>query len=91
MNSTLCWDNQSSRRHLITLILHRHPAADSAHCSGVSASTWTRKQNVSFRSSHFYYRLEEMADMDELFGSDGDSDNEQRGNVVALPLKVWFV
>lgn len=24
--------------------------------------------------------LEDMADMDELFGSDGDSDNDQRGN-----------
>lgn len=24
--------------------------------------------------------LEKMADMDELFGSDGDSDNDQRGN-----------
>lgn len=26
------------------------------------------------------YSLEDMADMDELFGSDGDSDNDQRGN-----------
>lgn len=34
--------------------------------------------------SRFYYSLEEMADMDELFGSDGDSDNDndQRGNDV---------
>lgn len=30
--------------------------------------------------SRFYYILEEMADMDELFGSDGDSDNDQRGD-----------
>lgn len=26
-----------------------------------------------------------MADMDELFGSDGDSDNEQRGNETSPP------
>lgn len=26
-----------------------------------------------------YYSFGEMADMDELFGSDGDSDNDQRG------------
>lgn len=31
---------------------------------------------------------EEMADMDELFGSDGDSDNEQRGKDVARPWKL---
>lgn len=28
----------------------------------------------------FQDSLEDMADMDELFGSDGDSDNDQRGN-----------
>lgn len=28
----------------------------------------------------FQGSLEDMADMDELFGSDGDSDNDQRGN-----------
>jgi len=27
-----------------------------------------------------------MADMDELFGSDGDSDNDQRGNDVSQPV-----
>lgn len=35
--------------------------------------------SISGRSG-FHYSLEEMADMDELFGSDGDSDNDQRGN-----------
>lgn len=39
---------------------------------------------ISFRGIYFlwvtlYYSVEEMADMDELFGSDGDSDNDQRG------------
>lgn len=28
----------------------------------------------------FQDSLGDMADMDELFGSDGDSDNDQRGN-----------
>lgn len=32
-----------------------------------------------------------MADMDELFGSDGDSDNDQRGNDVSQPLKILGV
>lgn len=39
----------------------------------------------------------EMADMDELFGSDGDSDNEQRGNfqpgfsrVASADVKLWL-
>lgn len=31
---------------------------------------------------------EEMADMDELFGSDGESDNDQRGNDVSQVYKV---
>lgn len=33
------------------------------------------------------HSLEEMADMDELFGSDGDSDNDQRGTRC---FKGWF-
>jgi len=35
-----------------------------------------------------------MADMDELFGSDGDSDNEQRGSfytcIIALIIENVF-
>lgn len=48
----------------------------------------TRRYNRNPEANIFYFRqvtflscsLEEMADMDELFGSDGDSDNDQRGN-----------
>lgn len=31
-----------------------------------------------------------MADMDELFGSDGDSDNDQRGNVARNTWLILF-
>lgn len=39
---------------------------------------WRHFLWVTASSSH----VEEMADMDELFGSDGDSDNDQRGNLL---------
>lgn len=42
----------------------------------------------SFLRLTAYHSLEEMADMDELFGSDGESDNDQRGNDVSQAYKV---
>lgn len=50
------------------------------HTTTTQPLSLTSEANVFYFRSLFHWSLEEMADMDELFGSDGDSDNDQRGD-----------
>lgn len=78
----------------VNYCVYCHLVVWNVHYNSTSASVWTRKQNLRSQSVDcflwvtLYHSLEEMADMDELFGSDGDSDNDQRGIYASEPLNI---